>query len=270
MSPDDPGPQDSPARSTTSGWLSHPSWTGIGSIAAVGSLIVAVFFGVAQCRPATTVVAPTTSPAPVHEGLASTTSTRAEPDPAPSTGPTCVSSNDAVTPCSARGASLVVDVAPCSVDTVQAALGIDPAGRQLDLETRSLSGGRCAARPGELAAAGGAATQSLAALSPTSTSALTLCRVVQSGPDISCSRPHHLEYVGPWKELRVDRDAGQDCDVPVREYVGADVERPDSQLRAVRLNRATDPVTYRCAVAASVPLKASVWGLGGGPLTTAE
>lgn len=235
-------------------------WGRVGAISGVVGAVAAVVALVPQLLSAGG--APPTSPAAPTAPPSERT-----PSPQPGWGPAtapaalCAAEDGQPASCLDVGAGLVVATERCTPADAARTLGIDPALRQLDLSA-DLIDGRCLLRPGAVAQRAGASAEDIRRL-PASESAtiLSLCFATSAGPEVSCSSPHTIEYVGPW--LDQAQEPAAVCDDAARRYTNRTFDSATEELEVVIL---TAPGQYRCAVEAPERLTSSLWRIGGAPI----
>lgn len=228
-------------------------WGKVGGISAAVGAIAAVVALVPPLLP--TSVPPAGSPAVLTPPTARTPS--APPATTPAT--TCRAEDGQPAPCTDTGAGLVTAVDPCTPEDALRTLGIDPDLRQLDVRAEVVEG-HCLIFPGAVAHRAGASADDIRRL-PASEAAtiLSLCYASASGPEVACSTPHTIEYVGPWLD-QTQGSADKLCDDAARRYTNRTFDSPTEELAVVKL---TAPGKFRCAVTAPQPLTSSLWQIGG-------
>lgn len=238
-------------------------WGKIGGIAGVVGAVAAV---VALIPPLlSTAVPPAGGDAALTAPSAWTPSAQAGWQPVPTTDNTttpatiCRAEDGQPAPCTDSGAGLVSAVDRCTPEDALRTLGIEPGLRQLDVRAEVVDG-HCLLLPGAVAERAGASAEHIRGL-PASEPAtiLSLCYASASGPEVACSAPHTIEYVGPWLD-QTQGSADQVCDAAARRYTNRTFDSPTEELAVVML---TAPGKYRCAVAAPEPLTSSLWQRGG-------
>lgn len=234
----------------------------IGGLAAAAALIPTVLVPMLntpnQAQPAVS-----TSPA-------APAASSGQPAPAASASPArpavagdCVSSTGASASCAEPGSLLVTSANPCTSDAAQAALTIDTHLRPLNVEAVTIKT-MCALRPSALATAAGATAEDIRrAATGEAIASLASCYATTAGPEVACSQPHVIEFIGRWTAWDGHSPAKTLCDDAARRYTGRTFDEPSQPLKLIL---PTGSGQYRCAVQAPSPLTKSVWRIGGNPL----
>lgn len=144
----------------------------------------------------------------------------------------------------------------CTVDDGLQMLAVTP-WPQVDLVAKAVEES-CVLFPGESAAQSGATAADIKNLEARkNTSALMSCRTAREGIDVSCSKPHLIEYVGSWTMTNgTTDDAITKCDLTAREYTGRTFDSLQSQFKVTVLS--VDGY-YRCGVESVETFDYSLW-----------
>lgn len=233
-------------------------WVKIGGIAAVVSAVVAVGGALASGVVSLGGGAESRTPAAVATQQVVQPTSKAPEVPAGEAD--CLDPTGSAIACADSAAGLAVSAEPCDSDAALRWLGVDTGLRQVAVEAKDVDG-QCLLTPGDSARAAGATAADIRVLSNgESVPSLTLCFATESGPEVPCSSPHRIEYVGQWLPDDGGSSAQQACDAAARRYANRTFESPTEELGVVVL-RTSD--SYRCGISAPKSLDSSLWQIAG-------
>jgi hypothetical protein len=236
-------------------------WAGV--VAAAAAIVVPFTVLLIQLLPASPAVPRSASSTPAAPAVSTSTFAPVQTT-VQQTNSACIDSGGRVLRCDIDQAGLIVTGSPCATESALRGLGIDTGLRQLSVVASPTLDGRCRLVPGEVAARAGATAEDIRRLASGETvSSISLCFATEEGPEIACSRPHAIEYVGPWQDYDGRSQAQTLCDGQARRYTNRTFDSPTEELKLTLL---TLPGSYRCAVEAASPMDKTVWQIGGRPL----
>jgi hypothetical protein len=163
--------------------------------------------------------------------------------------------------CATAGSGLVIDAGSCAATTFLAAAGLDPDLDALGVAVRR-SGSACLAVPARWVTPDPTSGATLRVVLETRRvpDALRECARRASTDSLPCSRPHEVEWVGPWRpNTRTSGENEQACLSSARTYSDDSLDDPQGPLRSqVFLGSQGGRPFYRCALVTDQTSSSSV------------